>query len=139
LATDLYTTIFFVVKSSNSTTTLVIIFQFYKSCNQNIHMRYIASLEIHILVSVTKFQCSMITPRKSCKPSLGCPTLLKPLLNFMLIHNPINYDKLLDIPDFQNFRTLFTILQLRTKYTSKLSGYTKKFHHIIFFKISISK
>ena len=34
---------------------------------------------------------------------------------------PIIDDKILDIPDFQNFRTLFPILKLSTKYTKEIS------------------
>ena len=54
---------------------------------------------------------------------IGCPTLLKPLSNFTLIQDPIIYDEILDIPDFQ---TTFTILQLSAKYIREISENTKE-------------
>ena len=58
--------------------------------------------------------------------TLGCPSVLKPLPNFMLIQDYIIYHKILDIPDFQNFRTPFTIRQLSAKYTQEISKNTKE-------------
>ena len=62
---------------------------------------------------------------------IGCPTLLKPLSNFTLIQDPIIYDKISDIPDFQ---TLFTILQLSNKYIGEIAENTKEIgqYHIFF-------
>ena len=58
----------------------------------------------------------------------GRPTLLKPVPNFKLIQVPIFYDKILDIPDFQNFWSTFSLRKLKD-----ISQIHRICDHIIYF------
>ena len=60
--------------------------------------------------------------------------LFKPLPNFMLIWDPLTYDKILNILDFQNFRTTFTISKLSIKYTKEISQNSKEIGRYHIFK-----
>ena len=48
----------------------------------------------------------------------------------MLIQDLIIYDKIIDIPDFHNFQTAFTICQLNAKYTKEISKKDVGRYHI---------
>ena len=59
--------------------------------------------------------------------------IIQTFSKFTLIQDPIIYDKITGIPDFQNFRTTFTIRKLSAKYTKEISKNTKEIgrYHIL--------